>query len=146
MDVVDCKCQLENDVCNVCLVELVLLVLHFVDYFEQISMSHELCSNVNVLLILKQINNSDNMWMIQLFKGLKLLTKHVSEYRIKILDFFLLYYFHCTSEMHFDIHCLVHNAKLPCSKLLPPGIVLRDVFDLFHSLDVLEGDFFLHCH
>ena len=143
--IIDCQCQLENDVCNVCLVELMLLVLHFLEHFEQISMLHKLCSNVNVFLVLKQINNSDNMWMIQLFKGLKLFAKHVSENRIKIFNFFLLYDFHRTSEMHFDIHRLVHNAKLPCSKLLPPGIVLRDIFDLFHSFDVLEGDFFFHC-
>ena len=146
MDVIDCQCQLENDVCNVSLVELKLLILHFVEHIEQISMFHKLCSNVNVFLILKQINNSDNMWMIQLLKGLQFRTEHLSEDRIKIFHLFLLNDFHCTSEMHFDIYCLVHNAKLPCSKLLSPGVVFRDIFDLFHSFDVLKRDLFLYCH
>ena len=146
VNVIDCQCQLENNVCDVCLVELILLVLHFVENLEQITMLHELSSYVNVLLVLKQVNNPDNMWMIQLFKSHKFLTNHISENRIKIFNFFLLYDFHRTSEMHFDIHCLVHDTKLSCSKLLPPGVVLRDIFDLFHSLNVFERDFFLYCH
>ena len=146
VNVIDCQCQLENNVCDVCLVELILLVLHFVENLEQITMLHELSSYVNVLLVLKQVNNPDNMWMIQLFKSHKFLTNHISENRIKIFNLFLLYDFHRTSEMHFDIHCLVHDTKLSCSKLLPPGVVLRDIFDLFHSLYVLERDFFLYCH